>query len=376
METTATSTTGTKLGISGIMKKAAAKVAEPVATKSQTSAATEEKAPVKSAVEQFVYIENLLKALEVAYRSGENIVLFGPGGHGKSEVTEFFFEDKGIVPFVKTMGTGTTTDSLFGGIDIKTFNETGKLEYLVENSFMNHEYVVFEELLDAPDYILEQLKDILTSKKFRNGTQVFDIKTKFIICCTNRERGDFATSESLKALMERFPLEYKVQWPAYTQVNYEHMFNQLLGKSYPLLATIMEKLHAAGTTVSPRTAIKAAKVFETCEGDYSCLEFIADFGGKNAKLVKEELKKFEARKEIDIIINDINVEINQVNKLPLSTIPQLKEANAHLKSIVVNINKLKAQKVNDELMKEVNGRVKNFEEFVVKKAKDIENATK
>jgi hypothetical protein len=39
-----------------------------------------------------------------------------------------------------------------------------EFEYLVENSFMNHEYVVFEEMMDAPDFILEQLKDILSSR--------------------------------------------------------------------------------------------------------------------------------------------------------------------------------------------------------------------
>jgi hypothetical protein len=40
---------------------------------------------------------------------------------------------------------------------------------------MNHEYVVFEEMMDAPDFILEQLK-IFFLQEFRNGTQVYPIK--------------------------------------------------------------------------------------------------------------------------------------------------------------------------------------------------------
>jgi hypothetical protein len=52
---------------------------------------------------------------------------------------------------------------LFGGLDINKFHDEGVLEYLLDNSFMNHEYVVFEEMMDAPDFILEQLKDILSS---------------------------------------------------------------------------------------------------------------------------------------------------------------------------------------------------------------------
>lgn len=326
-------------------------------------------------VTKFVYIDELLKALNLAFISEENIILFGKGGHGKSEVSEHFFKSKGIEPFVKTMGSGTTTDSLFGGIDIKSFNETGKLEYLVENSFMNHEYVIFEELFDAPDYILEQLKDILTSRKFRNGSQVFEIKTKLIVCCTNKTREDFAKNDSLKALMERFPLEYKVEWNAYTRTTYEYMFNKMFGKSYSELSYLLEKLHANGTTVSPRTAIKAARIIEVCGGDYGCLDFIAEFTGKNSKLVKAELAKFKNVKIIEDLFSEINQEIAQCNAIKLDSLTNIKEAKALLKNIAVNITNLKSKKVDDELMKEVNGKVKGYEQFVLNKGKEITNAT-
>jgi hypothetical protein len=62
------------------------------------------------------------------------------------------------------MGAGMNADRLFGGLDINKFHDEGVLEYLLDNSFMNHEYVVFEEMMDAPDFILEQLKDILSSE--------------------------------------------------------------------------------------------------------------------------------------------------------------------------------------------------------------------
>jgi hypothetical protein len=60
------------------------------------------------------------------------------------------------------MGAGMNADRLFGGLDINKFHDEGVL-YLLDNSFMNHEYVVFE-MMDAPDFILEQLKDILSSE--------------------------------------------------------------------------------------------------------------------------------------------------------------------------------------------------------------------
>lgn len=346
--------------------------------KEKFAAAKETKSVVATTMKStkdFVYMDNTKKALNLAFMTGENIILWGPGGMGKSEFTEAFFSEKGIDPFVKTMGSGTTTDSLFGGIDIKEFNASGKIDYLVENSWMNHEYVVFEELLDAPDYILEQLKDILTSKKFRNGTQSFPIKTKLIVCCTNKLREDFATNDSLKALMERFPLDYKVCWDNYNKTTYGFMFKHVLGKDYPQLTYLLEKLASNGTVVSPRTAIKSAKILDACAGDLSCLEFVAEFSGKNGKLIKDEIAKYKNVAVIQVILDEIDNLIEDCSKAPLKTLDDIKTAKAILRKIDLEITKLKSKKLDDEMMKEVNGNAVKYETFVKNKTKEITDAT-
>ena len=100
---------------------------------------------IDNSTKGFVYMDDVNKILNVALNTQENVILFGKGGYGKSEYTIEFLKELGIEPFVLTMGSGMTTDRMFGGLDLKTFNETGKLEYLVQNSFMNHEFVIFEE---------------------------------------------------------------------------------------------------------------------------------------------------------------------------------------------------------------------------------------
>lgn len=323
---------------------------------------------------KFVFTQDLEKSLNLAHATNENIILFGPGGHAKSEFTMKFFESLGIDPFVKTMGSGTTTDSLFGGIDIMSFNATGKIEYLVENSFMNHEYVIFEELFDAPDFILEQLKDILTSKKFRNGTQSFEIKTKLIVCCTNKTREEFSKNDSLKALMERFPLEYKVIWDAYSKEAYDTLFMTSMGKSFPELSFIMERLHREGTTVSPRTAIKAARILDSC-GSFDCLEFIADFSGKNRGLVKEELKKFENVKAVQLLMDECNQYVAKCIASPLDTLEGIKEAKLNIRNLSETVKRLRTKKVDDDTMKMVHDSIEKFNQFLSSKTRDIENAT-
>jgi hypothetical protein len=188
------------------------------------------KITVENTTQKFVFMDKTINILNVGLSTNKNVVLYGPGGHGKSEITLDFLKSRGINPYIITMGTGMTTDRLFGGLDIPIFEKTGKIEYLVDNSFMNHEYVIFEELFDAPDFILEQLKDILSSGTFRNGTQIYDIKTKFIVCCTNRTRDEFSKNMSLKALMERFPLELNVIWDNYTEITYNKLLESKFGE--------------------------------------------------------------------------------------------------------------------------------------------------
>lgn len=320
---------------------------------------------------KFVFVDEVKDALDLAYNTGENLILFGPGGHGKSEIVEWFLDNKGHEPFIKTMGSGTTTDSLFGGIDIKKFNETGSLEFLVENSWMNHEYVIFEEMMDAPDYILEQLKDILTSKKFRNGSQSFNIKTRLIICCTNRNREEFAKNDSLKALMERFPLEFKVQWKDYNRTSYNFLFKTMFGKSFKTLEYILEKLAQAQTIVSPRTAVKVAKVLEGNKNDYSCLKFFADFSGKNSKMVTEEIKKYKTLEEIENRIELIENMVAEAQSITLDNIENAKKLRTLIRDIDTQNKELRSKKADDEAQKIITPAITKFDKFIIDKANEV-----
>lgn len=241
----------------------------------------------------FVFMDKALTILDVGMKTEKNVVLFGPGGHGKSELSLEFFYSRDLNPYIITMGTGMTTDRLFGGFNIPILEKEGKIEYLVENSFMNHEYVIFEEMMDAPDFILEQLKDILSSGVFRNGTQEFEIKTKFIVACTNRTREEFSKNASLKALMERFPLELNVIWDNYNETSYNTLLERRFGTGNvdPIIPFLLQEYVKQGVTISPRIALDCYEIYHDCGPD--ALMFIADFAKKPA-IITEALKKYES----------------------------------------------------------------------------------
>ena len=262
----------------------------------------------KPRLDKYVFMNKVGELLNIGFQTNTNIILFGPGGHGKSEYSVDFFKDKNVTPFVLTMGSGMNTDRLFGGMNIGLFNSSGgKIEYLVENSFMNHEYVIFEELFDAPDYILEQLKDILSSGYFRNGSQQFKIKTKFIVCNTNRTRQEFSKNASLAALLERFPLEMEVKWDTYNKYTYSKLLNSVNNdKSDELLVDILTKFAKNKVIISPRIAIVASRLVAECGHD--CLEFLADFKTKDGMLKRaigdyNAIKRF--RSESKSVMDDI-----------------------------------------------------------------------
>ena len=322
--------------------------------------------------EGFVYMDNVRKVLDVAKATSQNVVLFGKGGYGKSEYTLDYLREHGIDPFVQTMGTGMTTDRLFGGIDLKKFNEAGKIEYLVENSFMNHEYVIFEELFDAPDFILEQLKDILSSGVFRNGTQIFEIKTELIICCTNRTREEFSKNNSLKALMERFPLELEVKWEQHNRITYENLLNTKMGFADPLLTYILEQFAVAGKTLSPRIALTAAEIVDTCGPE--CLYFVADLNADSA-LLKQSITKFQGMLEIEKLRGELGGFAKEFAGVDLSTAEGLKAGTKINSKLFTAVTKLKSIKSDDSIITTTTELIKTFTKQYETNKKNLELLT-
>jgi hypothetical protein len=298
--------------------------------------------------DKFVFMDKTVNILNVGFSTCKNVILYGPGGHGKSEITLDFLKAKGIDPFIQTMGTGMTTDRLFGGLDIPTFETTGKIEYLVENSFMNHEYVIFEELFDAPDFILEQLKDILSSGVFRNGTQIFPINTKFIICCTNRTRDEFSKNMSLKALMERFPLELNVIWDNYTEISYNKLLESKfgVGEVDPVIPYLLQEYAKNSITISPRVAVTAYQVYDECGPE--SLSFIAEFA-KKPSLIAEAIKKFESTMKFRELSSGITHMIETLNTLPLGSREDEKTYKEALSSLSLQLKDIKGLTVGDDV---------------------------
>lgn len=241
-----------------------------------------------------VFFDDVLKALEAAFATGHNVLLYGPPGHNKSNGAEWFLKQKGIKDiFIKSISSGTTIEDMYGGIDIKEIRDSGKMKFRLDEPefFGNHEYVIFDEILDAKEKVLASLKDTLMAREVRNGQQRKELKTKMIIGLTNVDAKDFEDNWERAAILERFPIRVLVKWSDYSPKAFEALIAAVMTADESKKITKFAKsvaLHAAtayseGGAVTPRAVIQACKaVAATGVEDHGWL--IAGSEGKGADI--------------------------------------------------------------------------------------------
>lgn len=226
---------------------------------------------------RFVKCVEIARIIALAIESGKNMLLWGPGGHGKSEMVQLALSlvaSENDV-FVQSFGEGMDEATLWGGLDFAALEKEKVLRYFPDQSFLAKPYAVFEEIFDAPASVLLALKDTLTARKLRKGSQVFTMKTKVIIAITNRDPKELVEmGPAAAALIERFPLQLNVKWPSYTARDYLELFSKVepflaganLNGTKGVLAEVMGKASEDGEPVSPRTAVHALGIVKAAAG--------------------------------------------------------------------------------------------------------------
>ncbi len=290
---------------------------------------------LKSRLERdFIKCEDLARVLALAITSGKNVLLWGPGGHGKSEMIETalaeIVTDLDNEVHVQSFGEGMDEATLWGGLDFRALETEKVLRYFPELSFLARPYAVFEELFDAPASVLLALKDTLTARKLRKGSQVFAMKTKVIIALTNKDPAEISElGPAAHALIERFPIQLNVKWPSYKAADYSELFVKVaprlpgadLNGMSSVLAEMLGKLAEQGRPISPRSAVHALGVVKTSAAlrgsakvekvDLLDLKFVDGFEAL-AENLKTELDKASERATAEVLLVEAEGELNSL----------------------------------------------------------------
>ena len=242
----------------------------------------------KNLKSRFIHCDEVVQVLTHGFYQPCNVLLWGPGGHGKSEMVMTALRSLGYGEeeiFLQSFGEGMSEDRLWGGPNIAKLDVC--LEYDTQRSFLPYEVVVLEEILDASSQALLPLKDVLTRRTFMNGSQAVSLKSRVIIACTNKDPRQFAKdSDAVKALLERFPLQLEVRWPSYEQADYEKLFRianpnasshkRKLHRIYAHVIANLNDDRASGFQVSPRIALGGLRLAGNSVGRHGRKKMIVE----------------------------------------------------------------------------------------------------
>lgn len=257
---------------------------------------------------QFIYCEEVARILSLAIESGKNVLLWGPGGHGKSEMVGAALARVADAEdiHVQSFGEGMDEATLWGGLDFAALESEKVLRYHPEESFLAKEVAVFEEMFDAPSSVLLALKDTLTARVLRKGALRFPMATRVVVANTNRDPQEISDmGPAAHALVERFPLQLLVRWPSYTAADYGRLFEKVaprlpganLNGMAGILAEMIARAGEQGQPISPRSAVHALGVVKAAaairgsavveKADLLDLRYVDGLEGLAATLQKE-----------------------------------------------------------------------------------------
>lgn len=223
----------------------------------------------------FTQVDDFLKLVKVITGIGESstppsknpyAVLYGPGGYGKTEMTELLFKhlvqgDFGVIP----LSNYTTGPDLLGGYDMERMLKTGEVVEAIQRSVFARKAFVLEEGFQATTDTLNILKYLLTSGVHCADGTCYKLPCKYGFINTNSDPVEWANtadrvSESL-AFLERFPYQMTIVWKDHSQDAYYSALRKKYAeeeykKVIEAVSLMASEAHKRGNTMSPRLVIK------------------------------------------------------------------------------------------------------------------------
>lgn len=228
---------------------------------------------VQSKLSSLTQMDGVIATLYHSYQLSQadvlaNVILYGPPGYAKSLLAKSFYDVMGHPNSKKQQfSAGMRLQELLGMVKLGGLDE-GKWEVNLSNSFLEFPVARFEEMFNAPRYILAVLIDILMSGEYCvEGNICYKSKCKHIIACTNINPSDWAATDDEKAAVyaafcERFPWQVEVKWKTHSASDYARLIENVLHTESDAFAQMMEVADKQGKTISPRTAIIGAQAYQ------------------------------------------------------------------------------------------------------------------
>lgn len=189
--------------------------------------AAEIKGFVDSVKRNFVNSDDEIEKILYALLCGEHLLFKGKPGVAKSTLVKAVVNN--IVNskvFIKQMAKDMTPDVLFGAIDFAKLKEHSVIEHNTKGSVVEADFVLLDEIFDAPDMLLRSLLEILNERTFSRNGDAFTqcpLHSAFLVSNFRRE------TEDTEAFLDRILFQKEIKPLTIARDRMRMMKNHLKG---------------------------------------------------------------------------------------------------------------------------------------------------
>lgn len=195
-----------------------------------------------------------VRGLLIAVLAKANILLLGPPGTAKSDITETFAQGLGWSFFGILMGKTTLPEEVFGPFSLKGLRDD-RFERVVDGYLPSVRIGFLDEIYKSSSAILNSLLRIANERKFAVGSRQVSVPLEILIGASNEPPQE----DGLEALHDRFLLRY---WTGYLKSgdNFKTLLRMERGPAPTLDPAVIDYLRAAMEMVDVEPVVE--KVLE------------------------------------------------------------------------------------------------------------------
>lgn len=173
--------------------------------------------------QKFFERQDVIRGLLVGLIAKQHVVLLGPPGEGKTDLTTELCSRIGGEFFHWLMGRTTTPDEIFGPVSVKKYLEQESYEHSTQGKLPNAHVAFQDEIFKSNTAVLNLLLDIMENNRFHNGKTPQTVPLHMMVGASNEmpEEG-----EGLEAIWDRFSLRYVIK-PIQSKKNFLQMIENV-----------------------------------------------------------------------------------------------------------------------------------------------------